>query len=77
MFERINRFVVDRPYAYDEKMRDEFAQMAKEQCDGTTFPVLLNVDVEYTDPILTTPLNAMVSLDSEKDEFTILEAGVL
>ena len=57
-------------------MRNEFAQMVKDQCYGTDFPILLNVDVGHTDPILTVPLNAMVGLDSEKDEFTILEAGV-
>lgn len=68
--ERTNGIVVGRLYACDEKMRDEFAQMVKDQCDGTIFPILLNVDVEYTDPILTIPPNAMVGLDSEKDEFT-------
>ncbi|CAD6564908.1 MAG: hypothetical protein ASARMPREDX12_004496 [Alectoria sarmentosa] len=51
--------------------------MVKDQCYGTDFPILLNVDVGHTDPILTVPLNAMVGLDSEKDEFTILEAGSL
>lgn len=47
--ERTNGIVVGRLYACDEKMRDEFAQMVKDQCDGTIFPILLNVDVEYTD----------------------------
>lgn len=76
VFEQINGVIVGRPYGYDEEMRNEFAQMVKDQCYGTDFPILLNVDVGHTDPILTVPLNAMVDLDSEKDEFTILEAGV-
>jgi muramoyltetrapeptide carboxypeptidase LdcA involved in peptidoglycan recycling len=45
-------------------------------CYGTTFPILFNVDIGHTDPILTIPMNAEVRLDSEGDEFVVLEAGV-
>ncbi|CAF9942367.1 MAG: hypothetical protein ALECFALPRED_009716 [Alectoria fallacina] len=76
VFEQSNGAIVGRPYAFDEEMRDEFAQLVKDQCYGTNLLFPLNVDVGHTDPLLTVPVNAMVGLDSEKDEFIILEAGV-
>jgi len=48
-----------------------------DECYGTDFPILIGVDVGHSDPILTIPLNAMVSLSSEKDEFAIVEPAVL
>lgn len=44
-------------------MNKIFGQMVKDQCHGTDFFILLNVDVAYTDPVLAIPLNTMVSLD--------------
>lgn len=72
----VSGIVLGRPYSYDDKMRQEFEQMVVEQCYGTEFPILANVDVGHTDPILTLPLNALATLDSDADEFTIIEAAV-
>jgi muramoyltetrapeptide carboxypeptidase LdcA involved in peptidoglycan recycling len=68
--------VVGRPYKYDEEQKKEFKEMVLDMCYGTTFPILFNVDFGHTDPILTIPMNAEVRLDSEGDEFVVLEAGV-
>ncbi len=76
VFKVISGLVFGRPYGFDEKGREEFAQMVADQCYGTDFPILFNVDVGHSDPILTVPLDALCSLDSENDEFSILEAGV-
>ena len=77
VIDEIGGLVIGRPYGYDEKMREEFAQLVADQCHGTTFPILLNVDIGHTAPILTLPMSAMVSIDSSRDEFIILEPGVL
>ncbi|TVY78405.1 putative carboxypeptidase [Lachnellula suecica] len=69
--------VIGRPYAYDEKMSVEFRKMVLEQCSGTSFPILVDVDVGHTSPMVTLPLNGMVKLDSKADEFSILEKGVV
>ena len=74
---QISGLVIGRPYGYDEKMREEFAQLVADQCYGTAFPILFNVDIGHTAPILTLPMNAMASIDSSKDDFSILEPGVL
>jgi len=44
---------------------------------GREFPVLMNVDVGHTSPMVTIPLDALVRLDSETDTFEILEAGIV
>jgi muramoyltetrapeptide carboxypeptidase len=77
VFNVISGLVIGRPYKYNEQQEKEFKQMILDQCHGTNFPILYNVDLGHTDPILTIPLNAMASLDSEKDEFAILEAAVV
>ena len=76
IFEQITGLVVGRPYKYTDEQKEEFKQMVLDQCYGTDFPILYNVDIGHTDPLLTIPLNALASLDSERDEFAILEAGV-
>jgi muramoyltetrapeptide carboxypeptidase len=76
VFEVISGLVVGRPYKYDDQQKKEFKQMILDQCHGTDFPILFNVDIGHTDPILTIPLNAMASLDSARDLFAILEAAV-
>jgi muramoyltetrapeptide carboxypeptidase LdcA involved in peptidoglycan recycling len=77
VFEVISGLVVGRPFKYDEQQKKEFNQMILDQCRGTDFPILCNVDIGHTDPMLTIPLNAMASLDSAKDMFAILEAAVV
>lgn len=77
VFEEISGLVIGRSYKYDEKMTEEFGKIVLDQCYGTSFPILANVDVGHTDPILTIPINALASLDSGNDEFSILEAAVL
>lgn len=51
--------------------------MVLDRVEGWDFPVLMNVDVGHTSPMLTIPLNAMSSLDSSRDEFCILESNVV
>lgn len=69
--------VIGRKYGCDEGMREEFVQVVGEQCFGTRFPILMNIAVGNTDPILTVPLDAMMRLDSGNDALSILEAGAI
>lgn len=76
VLDQISGMVIGRPFQYSDKEWADFEHMILDQCYGTDFPILFNVDVGHTDPILTLPLNALVSLDSTKDEFALLEAVV-
>jgi muramoyltetrapeptide carboxypeptidase len=70
VFEKICGLVIGRPFGYDEEMKKKFKQMMLDQCYGTDFPILMDVDVGHTNPIVTVPLNAMVGLDLERDEWS-------
>ena len=72
----IKGMVVGRPYQYDEEVWGQWEAMIVEMCAGIDFPILCNVDVGHTDPMLTVPLGARCSLDSEKDEWVVLEKAV-
>lgn len=77
VFGKIGGLVIGRPFAYNEEMKREFKQTVLDQCYGTSFPILMDVDVGHTSPMVTVPLDSMVELDSERDEWSILEAGVV
>lgn len=82
--DQINGLIFGRFYGYDsQESQDELADVIYGLiCEGEIvknkkdFPVLMNVDVGHTSPMITIPMDALVSLDSEKDEFAILEAGI-
>jgi len=77
MWDDIVGLVIGRPFGHDDRMREAFGKMVLEQCNGTDFPILFDVDVGHTSPMLTIPLNGMVKLDSDADDFSILEKGVV
>lgn len=79
VLEKVVGIVVGRPYMYDEKMTAAFEKMILDQCYGMEIPILTGVDTGHSDPMLTLPLDAMVSLDSEAvehEQFLILEEAV-
>ncbi|KAF2148569.1 peptidase S66, LD-carboxypeptidase A [Myriangium duriaei CBS 260.36] len=73
---KITGLVLGRPFLYDQEMTERFEQVVLEQCRGTDFPVLANVDVGHTHPIATLALGCLVRLDSEADAFELLESAV-
>ncbi|KAH8889029.1 peptidase u61 ld-carboxypeptidase a [Thozetella sp. PMI_491] len=83
VFDEAAGLVVGRPYGYDtEEKRNKYAGIIKSLlCEGRMaekqFPILFNVDFGHTTPMITLPFDALASLDSESDRFTVLEPGVL
>ncbi|KAK0373789.1 LD-carboxypeptidase, partial [Colletotrichum limetticola] len=84
VFDEIVGLVVGRAYGYNtEQERAEYAAVIQGLlCKGrlgasTSFPILMNVDIGHTAPIVTLPMDALAVLDSEKDEFSIAEAVVV
>ncbi|KAH0341181.1 peptidase S66, LD-carboxypeptidase A, partial [Aureobasidium melanogenum] len=79
ILEKVAGIVIGRPYMYDEKMTASFEKMVWDQCYGIEVPILAGVDTGHSDPMLTLPLDVMVSLDSEAmedEQFMILEKAV-
>jgi muramoyltetrapeptide carboxypeptidase LdcA involved in peptidoglycan recycling len=79
----ISGLVVGRGYKYDARMQAELAGVIEEVFDVIVgrsreeeLPILMNVDFGHTSPLLTLPIGALASLDSDLDEFRIMEPGV-
>ncbi|KAG9253682.1 peptidase u61 ld-carboxypeptidase a [Emericellopsis atlantica] len=83
VFEEAAGLVVGRPFGYDsERQRQEYADVITGLfCEGrlaekNAFPILFGVDFGHTMPMVTLPYDALAELDSERDSFAVVEAGV-
>lgn len=85
VFDKVAGVVLGRFYGWED-FASELDQIVKEvvienpwvrNAKYPEFPVLYGVDFGHTSPIITIPYDALCRLDSEKDEFSILEAGVV
>ncbi|OAQ65359.1 peptidase u61 ld-carboxypeptidase a protein [Pochonia chlamydosporia 170] len=76
VWDDITGLVLGRPYRHTAEQTAEWEKMVLELTEGYEFPILAGVDVGHTDPMLTVPLDALCTLDSERDEWVILERGV-
>lgn len=82
VFDDATGLVVGRPFGYDSpKAREQYAGVIKGLlCEGRLaekkFPILFNVDIGHTTPMVTLPFDALAVLDSEKDQFAILDSAL-
>ena len=82
VFEEAAGLVVGRAYGYNsEEERDKYAgAITGLLCEGrlakNPFPILFNVDIGHTLPMVTLPFDALAELDSDLDRFAVLESGV-
>lgn len=83
VFDEAAGLVVGRPFGYDsQKMQEDYKGVIRGLlCEGRladrAFPILFNVDIGHTTPMVTLPFDALAVLDSDKDSFAILEPGVI
>jgi muramoyltetrapeptide carboxypeptidase LdcA involved in peptidoglycan recycling len=68
--------VVGRPYCYNAEWHSELKQHILEIFDYPDRPVLYNADFGHTDPKITIPIGVSGEIDSARNTFSILEAGV-
>jgi len=76
IFNKIKGLIIGRPFGHSNEGKKEFEEVIKEHLKEYDFPILMNVDIGHTDPMITLPLGVEVSLDSEKNLFSIDESGV-
>lgn len=60
-----------------EAQTGEWERIVVEMTEGWEFPILAGVDVGHADPMLTVPMDTMCRLNSEGDEWVVLESGVV
>jgi len=76
VFKQVAGVVFGRGFGYDEKERQQLQSLVKEYTAGYNYPVVYGVDIGHSDPMITVPLGVQVSLDSDKNLFSIDETGV-
>ncbi|KAJ6445025.1 peptidase u61 ld-carboxypeptidase a [Purpureocillium lavendulum] len=82
VFEEAAGLVVGRPFGYDStEQRQQYTDIITGLlCEGrladNKFPILFGVDFGHTTPMVTLPYDALAELDSERDSFAVVEAGV-
>lgn len=85
VFDKVSGVVLGRFFGWEEHV-EELDRIVREvivenpwvkNAKYPAFPVLYGVDFGHTSPMITIPYDALCRLDGEKDEFSILEAGVL
>jgi muramoyltetrapeptide carboxypeptidase LdcA involved in peptidoglycan recycling len=76
IFRDINGMIVGRPYRYSKTDIENLIQIIFQRTEGYEFPILFNVDIGHTDPMLTIPIGIHTTLDSNHNLFSIDESAV-
>jgi muramoyltetrapeptide carboxypeptidase len=76
-FSQISAMIVGRPFRYTKKETEKLIALIKERTKKYDFPILFNVDIGHTDPMITVPLGTEVKVDSYRDLWEFNESGVL
>jgi muramoyltetrapeptide carboxypeptidase LdcA involved in peptidoglycan recycling len=71
VFEAASGLIVGRPHGYGEAEKTAFFQVVERRTAAANIPVLADLDVGHTDPMLTLPLGAPARLDAGKRSFVV------
>lgn len=77
VFDQINGLIFGRPFKYSNEDKGKLKEILLERTKDYNFPILFGADIGHTDPMVTIPLNTEVMINSEKNKFEFLEAGVI
>ncbi|GIW65574.1 MAG: LD-carboxypeptidase [Candidatus Parcubacteria bacterium] len=75
IFKKVKGMIIGRFFGYSDKEKKEAIRLVKIRTTGYKFPILANVDIGHTDPILTIPLGVKAVIDCSKNLFEIVEKG--
>ncbi|MFP4402198.1 MAG: LD-carboxypeptidase [Candidatus Nanoarchaeia archaeon] len=76
MFDEIKGIVFGRGFGYTEEEIKQLKESILFNTRDYDFPIVYGVDIGHSDPMLTIPLGVKVTIDSEKNLFSINEKGV-
>jgi muramoyltetrapeptide carboxypeptidase LdcA involved in peptidoglycan recycling len=74
VFDEIAGLIIGRPAAYKAEDVDALWRVAEERTEASGIPLLANLDVGHTDPMLTLPLGAPARMDARAPSF-VAERG--
>ncbi len=76
IFSKISGLIIGRPYKYRENEESKLKEIILNYTKNYSYPILYNVNIGHTSPIITLPLGVRVKIDSRNNLFEILEPGV-
>lgn len=76
VFKNISGLIIGRPYRYGDEEANVLKEMIRRYTEGTDYPILYNVAIGHTAPIITVPLGMQTILDSTLDSFVLEGVGV-
>lgn len=65
-----------RPYGMDLEQKNELWEVVSERTTQFGYPVVGNMDIGHTSPLLTLPIGCTTSMDGETGRVSILDSGV-
>lgn len=77
IFDVIKGLIVGRPFKYTKEEEEIFKKLILKHTKDYSFPILYNVDIGHTDPMITLPLGVEVYMNSKTNTFRIMESGVI
>jgi len=77
VFDEIRGMIIGRPFGYTKKQTSQLIQIIKERTKDYNFPILFNVDIGHSDPMITVPLGIKIRINSHKNLFEFTESGTI
>ncbi len=72
LFDAVAGLIVARPYGYTDDDKEVFFEVIERRTEDSGIPILADVDIGHTDPMLTLPMGAMASLDAAARFLTLI-----
>lgn len=72
VFEKISGLIIGRPYHYSSEESKQLKSLILKYFGHKKCPILFNVNIGHTDPIVTLRYGSSVELDSESNSFKVL-----
>jgi len=76
VFDQIAGLLVGRPYGISPEEKHAFWRVVAERTSGFNFPVVGNLDIGHTTPLLTLPIGCRARIDGEARRVSIIESAV-
>ncbi len=76
VFKDIKGMIIGRFFGYSGQEKKDMIKIIEERTSCYKFPILLDVDIGHSDPMITVPLGVRTKIDSSNNLFAIEESGV-
>jgi muramoyltetrapeptide carboxypeptidase len=77
VFNKIKGMIIGRPFNYTREQTNQLVQIVQERTKDYDFPILFNVDIGHSDPMIAAPLGVKIKIDSRKNLFEFTESGTI